>query len=159
MTPSHVRAALRNSSHGGSLPFQASVGKMLLLQMKFVLTLCPQLYMSLSHIAAAISAADSCTGCRAAHVRHLSPVQVSMPTSPTWMAYAGDHVNCIDAVPIAIQRGTFCNVYLGQVQHSCLLNLLPAVTHFCQCIHSLVTLSSLHSCHSATRQTTMSRRD
>ena len=40
-----------------------------------------------------------------------------MPTSPTWMAYAGDGINCIDAVPIAIQRGTFCKAFLGQVRH------------------------------------------
>ena len=40
-----------------------------------------------------------------------------MPTSPTWMAYSGNGINCIDAVPIAIRRGTFCNAFLGQVCH------------------------------------------
>ena len=49
-----------------------------------------------------------------------------MPTSPTWMAYAGDGLNCIDAVPIAIQRGTFCNAYLGQVHLPSLLSILPS---------------------------------
>ena len=42
--------------------------------------------------------------------------QVSMPTSPTWIAYKGDHQECIDAVPVAVQRGTFCRAFLGHVR-------------------------------------------
>ena len=43
-------------------------------------------------------------------------MQVSLPTSPTWIAYKGDHQNCLDVVPIAIQRGTFCRVFMGHVR-------------------------------------------
>ena len=36
--------------------------------------------------------------------------------TPGWRTPATG-INCIDAVPIAIHRGTFCNAFLGQVCH------------------------------------------
>ena len=78
-------------------------------------------------------------------------VQVSMPTSPTWMAYAGDGINCIDAVPIAIQRGTFCNAYLGQVHTAPLLPVLRLWKTGCSGICRSAPRSLCSSCRHALR--------
>ena len=42
--------------------------------------------------------------------------KVSLPASPTWIAYAGDHQHCMEDVPVALTVENFCNAFLGEAR-------------------------------------------
>ena len=44
---------------------------------------------------------------------HCWVLQTAYPSAPTWMMYAGDHTHCMNSIPIAISRGSFCKYYQG----------------------------------------------